>query len=63
LAADKRVLTKPDPSVGVQQLNESGLHMMVHCWVKTADYGTVFHQGQQVLIEALHARALPFAKS
>jgi small conductance mechanosensitive channel len=63
LATDKRILHKPEPLVGVQQLNASGLHMQVHCWVKTADYGTVFHQGQQVLIEALHAHALPFAKS
>jgi small-conductance mechanosensitive channel len=63
LATDKRILHKPEPLVGVQQLNESGLHMQVHCWVNTADYGTVFHQGQQVLIETLYAHALPFAKS
>ena len=63
LAADKRILHKPEPMVGVQQLTESGLHMQVRCWVKTTDYDVVFHQGQQALIEALSAAQIPFAKS
>jgi small conductance mechanosensitive channel len=63
LALDKRILQKPEPVVGVQQLNESGLHMQVRCWVKNADFGVVFHQGQQALIEALRSAQITFAKS
>jgi small conductance mechanosensitive channel len=63
LKADKRVLLKPEPIVGVQQLTEAGLEIKVKCWVKNTDYGMVFHQTQQALIEAAHVAALPFAKS
>jgi small conductance mechanosensitive channel len=63
LKADKRVLQKPEPIVGVQQLTEAGIEIRVKCWVKNADYGVAFHQTQQALIEAAHVAKLPFAKS
>ena len=63
LASDKRILQKPEPVVGVLQLNEAGLHMQVRCWVKNADFGVVFHQGQQAVIEALRSAQITFAKS
>lgn len=63
LKADKRVLQKPEPIVGVQQLTEAGLEIKVKCWVKNTDYSTAFHQTQQAIIEAAHLAALSFAKS
>jgi small conductance mechanosensitive channel len=63
LATDKRIQTKPEPMVGVQQLTEVGLELKVRCWVKNQDYGSVFHQGQQAMIEALRAAQIAFAKS
>ena len=63
LKTDKRVLQKPEPIIGVQQLTEAGLQIKVKCWVKNADHATVFYQVQQVIIEAARAAALPFAKS
>jgi small conductance mechanosensitive channel len=63
LTADKRILSKPEPIVGVQQLTEVGLELKVRCWVKTTDYHTVFHQVQQAVIEALIAAQIQFAKS
>lgn len=63
LKADKRVLQKPEPIVGVQQLTEAGLEIKVKCWVKNTDYGMAFHQTQQAIIEAAHVASLPFAKS
>jgi small conductance mechanosensitive channel len=63
LLTEKRVLQKPQPIVGVQQLTEVGLEIKVRCWVKNPDYGLVFHSGQQAIIEALRSAAIPFAKS
>lgn len=63
LLTEKRVLQKPQPIIGVQQLTEVGLEIKVRCWVKNADYGLVFHSGQQAVIEALRSAAIPFAKS
>lgn len=63
LSADKRIQTKPEPIVGVQQMTEAGLEIKVRCWVKTPDYGLVFHQGQQAVVEALISAEIPFAKS
>jgi len=63
LLTEKRVLQKPQPIVGVQQLTEVGLEIKVRCWVKNPDYRLVFHIGQQAINEALRSAALPFAKS
>jgi small conductance mechanosensitive channel len=63
MLTDKRILIKPEPIVGVQQLTEVGLELKVRCWVKTSDYGSVFHQGQQAIIEALRTAQIAFAKS
>ncbi|MFM7007509.1 MAG: mechanosensitive ion channel family protein [Flavobacteriales bacterium] len=63
LSADKRIQTKPEPLIGVQQMTEAGLEIRVRCWVKTPDYSLVFHQGQQAVVEAMLSAGIPFAKS
>ena len=63
LSADKRIQTKPEPLIGVQQMTEAGLEIRVRCWVKTPDYSLDFHQGQQAVVEAMLSAGIPFAKS
>jgi len=62
LIAEKTILNKPEPFVGIQQMTENGLEVKVRCWVKTADYGQVFYSTQQQVFEALQAGAFPFFK-
>jgi small-conductance mechanosensitive channel len=63
LIAEKTILNKPEPFVGIQQMTENGLEVKVRCWVKTADYGQVFYSTQQQVFEALQAGAFPFFKA
>ncbi len=62
LSADKRVLSKPEPFVGIQQITENGLELKVRCWVKTADYGGVYYDLQQQIVAVMQATKIGFAK-
>lgn len=63
LSADKRVLAKPEPFVGIQQITENGLELKVRCWAKTADYGGVFYDLQQQMVSAMQQANIAFAKA
>ena len=63
LSADKRVLSKLEPFVGIQQITENGLELKVRCWVKTADYGGVYYDLQQQIVAAMQAAKIGFAKA
>ena len=63
LNADKRILNKPEPFVGIQQITENGLELKVRCWVKTADYGGVFYDLQHQMVSAMQQGNIAFAKA
>ena len=53
-AADARILQEPDdklPFVGVDNLGDSSVNLVVRVWVKTEDYWTVYHEVQQHIYE------------
>lgn len=62
-SADKRILTKPEPFIGIQQLSDKGLEVKVRCWTKTPDHSAVFFATQQQIIEALQSAQIAFAKA
>ncbi|MEN9699082.1 MAG: hypothetical protein RLZZ301_280 [Bacteroidota bacterium] len=63
LLEDKRILSKPEVFIGIDHLNELGMHVKVRCWTKTADYGMAYFQVQAQLITALQNAAIAFAKA
>jgi len=42
IAADNRILTDPEPTIGVLELADSSVNFAVRPWVKTADYWDVY---------------------
>ena len=42
LEEDKRILKEPEPFVGVKELGESGIDLIIRPWVKLADYWPVY---------------------
>lgn len=52
---DTRILQEPNekkPFVGLEQLADSSVNLVVRVWVKTTDYWSVFYQGQQMIYDA-----------
>lgn len=55
---DTRVLQEPDakkPFVGLEQLADSNVNLVVRVWVKTPDYWPMFYQGQQMIYDTFRA--------
>ena len=53
-ARDARILQEPDdrlPFVGVDNLGDSSVNLVVRVWVKTEDYWTVYHEVQPHIYE------------
>ena len=53
LAAEKRLLPTPTPTVGVQALADSSVNFVVRPWVKTAEYWDVYFDLLQAIKEEL----------
>lgn len=52
---DKRIFQSPEnkkPFVGIDQLADSSVNVVVRVWVKTEDYWAVYYQGQQMIYDA-----------
>lgn len=51
---DPRVIQEPTskmPFVGLDQLADSSVNLVIRVWVKTEDYWAVFYQGQQMIYD------------
>lgn len=58
---DKRILQEPPakaPFVGLDQLADSSVNLVVRVWVKSDDYWTVFYQGQQMIYDLFKAKGI-----
>lgn len=47
LSEDKRILSEPQPSIGVLELADSSVNLAVRPWVKTSDYWPVYFSLQE----------------
>ena len=58
---DKRILQEPaakTPFVGLDQLADSSVNLVVRVWVKSDDYWAVFYQGQQMIYDLFKAKGI-----
>lgn len=58
---DKRILQEPAakaPFVGLDQLADSSVNLVVRVWVKSDDYWAVFYQGQQMIYDLFKAKGI-----
>lgn len=53
LAKEPRLLTTPEPTIGVVELADSSVNLVVRPWVRTADYWAVYFDLLQAMKEAL----------
>jgi small conductance mechanosensitive channel len=53
VTADSRVLTDPEPTIGVVSLGDSSVNFVVRPWVKTTDYWGVYFDLMQAIKEEL----------
>jgi small conductance mechanosensitive channel len=49
LKADKRVLSDPEPQVGVKDMGDSAVILVIRPWVKTEDYWDFFFDFKKAL--------------
>lgn len=58
---DTRILQEPTnkvPFVGLDQLADSSVNLIVRVWVKTDDYWAVFYQGQQMIYDLFKEKGI-----
>ena len=53
IAAESRILPTPEPTIGVVELADSSVNLVVRPWVKTADYWGVYFDLLQAIKEEL----------
>ncbi|MEI8610778.1 small-conductance mechanosensitive channel MscS [Enterovibrio sp. Hal110] len=53
IAAESRILATPEPTIGVVELADSSVNLVVRPWVKTADYWGVYFDLLQAIKEEL----------
>ncbi|MEZ8144397.1 mechanosensitive ion channel protein [Enterovibrio norvegicus FF-33] len=53
LAAESRLLAEPEPTIGVVELADSSVNLVVRPWVRTGDYWPVYFDLLQAIKEAL----------
>ncbi|KKD60469.1 mechanosensitive ion channel protein [Grimontia sp. AD028] len=58
LAKETRLLTTPEPTIGVVELADSSVNLVVRPWVRTADYWAVYFDLLQAMKEALDAEGI-----
>ncbi|CZF78798.1 small-conductance mechanosensitive channel MscS [Grimontia marina] len=58
LARETRLLTTPEPTIGVVELADSSVNLVVRPWVRTADYWAVYFDLLQAIKEALDAEGI-----
>lgn len=58
---DARILQDPTPKapfVGIDQLADSSVNLVIRVWVKNDDYWAVFYQGQQMIYDLFKAKGI-----
>ncbi|WP_154124498.1 mechanosensitive ion channel domain-containing protein [Grimontia hollisae] len=58
LAKETRLLSTPAPTIGVVELADSSVNLVVRPWVRTADYWAVYFDLLQAMKEALDAEGI-----
>ncbi len=58
LAHDERVVRDPAPTIGVLELTESSIKLVVRPWVKTANYWDVFFSLQESIKKRFDAEGI-----
>jgi small conductance mechanosensitive channel len=62
LARESRLLSTPEPTIGVVELGDSSVNLVVRPWVRTEDYWVVYFDLLQAIKEGLdeHGIEIPF---
>ncbi|MEY4288727.1 MAG: hypothetical protein RLZZ30_815 [Bacteroidota bacterium] len=63
LSEDVRIQTKTPPVIGLDQINEQGIHVKVRVWVKTAEYAQVYFDVNAAAMKTFSQHNIHFAKS
>jgi len=65
LAADDRVLKDPEPTIGVMELADSSVNLVVRPWTKTADYWDVYFDTMEAVKVRFDAEgiSIPFPQT
>jgi small conductance mechanosensitive channel len=56
LALDERIKSTPAPEIVMARLNPGSMDILVHCWVATPDYWSVFYKMNVAIFKALKAK-------
>ena len=60
LAADKRILDKPAPTVGLSALDASSVNIVIRVWVNNSDYWGVYYDVQRAIYEEFNKAGINF---
>lgn len=60
LAADKRILDKPAPTVGLSALDASSVNIVIRVWVNNSDYWGVYYDVQRAIYEKFNKAGINF---
>lgn len=60
---DNRIQTKPTPIIGLDQINEAGMHLKVRAWVKTSEFSNVYFDMNAAVLKEFEKNNIHFAKS
>ena len=63
VAADKRILADPAPSIAVGDITEKGVAFLVQVWSRTADMGAVRSDLLLMLQSELAAHGIEFVRN
>ena len=62
LAADKRILDKPAPTVGLSALDASSVNIVIRVWVNNSDYWGVYYDVQRAIYEEFNKAGINFVR-
>ena len=60
LAADKRVLDKPAPTIALTALADSSVNVVIRVWVKSEDYWDVFFDMNKTIYAVFNREGIGF---
>ena len=58
LARESRLLSTPEPTIGVVELGDSSVNLVVRPWVRTEDYWAVYFDLLQAIKEGLDEQGI-----
>ena len=60
LAAEKRILTQPEPYVALSALDASSVNVVIRVWVKNSDYWGVYYDVNRAIYEEFNRAGIGF---